>query len=512
MKIRAIKFIALILTILSVLISPLVYSNTAFASESETETDDNTFSDGILTYSKQGNMTVTIKGCEETATNVTVLDSIDGYTITGFEEAAFSNCVNLKTITINAKITSMGEGVFYGCTSLEKVEIPGSIKEIPSGTFAYCTALKNVKLNNGTETIDSMAFSYCQDLKTVELPKSIKTLGDYAFMYCTGLEKETIPSSIKKFGSGTFYGCSSLKSFNIPKTLSDIGTFAFFGCTSLTEITSDNDNYIIKDKMLYSSNGETLLCYPAGLSQTKVTIPDGTKYIDASAFFSASKIEEITFDTDLLEIGEGAFDFCDNLIKIEIPQNVTKIDSMSFSDCKNLREVYLPEGLESIGERAFYNDTALSTVTVPSTVKDIGDYAFGFTENEDETDSDGNNKSEKINGFRLMGYSGTAAKKYASKSNVKFTSLNFDMSRIVFIIILAAICIFVAVIVSMLVHRHLMSNEEKTALAAAEAKVTYDEMEEKQKEKESKKSKGTDYKSIVDDEKEMLHHDFTTRK
>lgn len=462
--------------------------------------DDSTFDDGTLTYTVGDGYTATISGCTSSTISVTITEKVDGYSIVGIDDGAFSNCTSLQAITIPKSIESIGEGAFYGCTSLQSVTILSDITELSSGTFAYCTALETVKLPDTLTTIDSMAFSYCAALESIELPESVESIGDYAFMYCMGLENIEIPAKVTALNSGTFYGCTSLESFNIPKTLEDIGNYPFLGCSFLSEITVEdgNENYVVEDSVLFNSDKTTLITYPAGLADTSYTIPDGVTQIASSAFFNANCLEEVNFPDTVEYIGEGAFDFCTSLTSVTIPSSVTQINESAFSDCTALTEVNLSEGLETLGSYAFYNCTSLKSVNIPESVTDIGDYAFGFTESEDETDDDGNYAAVNDSEFIIYGYSSSKAKSFASKNGIKFVSLNFDMTYIVWAIVLIAVCIVIAVIVSRIVHKRLMSKEEKSALAKAEAELSG---------KEAKEEPEEPYVSILD--QEMPHHNVS---
>lgn len=55
------------------------------------------------------------------------------------------------------------------------------------------------------------------------------------------------------------------------------------------------------------------------------------------------------------DIGDGCFECCDELTKVELPPNVTIIKSEIFRDCKKLVSVNIPNETEIINNSAFEN-------------------------------------------------------------------------------------------------------------------------------------------------------------
>lgn len=99
------------------------------------------------------------------------------------------------------------------------------------------------------------------------------------------------------------------------------------------------------------------------------------------------------------KIGHRAFEYCNSLTKVIIPDTVKIIGEMAFNRCPNLREVVWPKNLRGIlmyafdhcvqlrsailpgktlfiEESAFRSCTALSEVYIPNSVIDIEEYAF----------------------------------------------------------------------------------------------------------------------------------------
>ena len=112
------------------------------------------------------------------------------------------------------------------------------------------------------------------------------------------------------------------------------------------EVTSDN---------AHPSSG-----YP-GLSGN-LTIPASVTYND------------VTYS--VTEIGLGAFEGCNGLTSVSIPNSVIEIDSQAFCNCSGLTSVIIPNSVTKIGTHAFAYCTALTSVNLPNSLKSIHEWAF----------------------------------------------------------------------------------------------------------------------------------------
>ena len=65
---------------------------------------------------------------------------------------------------------------------------------------------------------------------------------------------------------------------------------------------------------------------------------------------------------NVTSIGESAFEGCDLLESITIPNSITKIGDYAFRNCNRLTRITIPDSVTSIGSRAFYNCTSLTDV------------------------------------------------------------------------------------------------------------------------------------------------------
>ena len=99
--------------------------------------------------------------------------------------------------------------------------------------------------------------------------------------------------------------------------------------------------------------------------------------IKNNAFQYCQSLSSITIPDDITSIGNNSFQYCYLLSSITIPDSVTSIDGSAFYGCYSLSSATIPNGVTSIETTAFQYCNSLSNITIPDSVTSIGNNAFG---------------------------------------------------------------------------------------------------------------------------------------
>ncbi len=267
---------------------------------------------------------------------------------------------------IEKGVENIGDKTFSDCTGLTSIDIPDSVTYIGESAFSGCTGLADVNLH--IKDLESFCNGSYSQIKS-----SLEGRNIHLFMNGEPLTEIDIPDSVTSIDFRVFSHCTDITSICIPKHLRKIQTVDFYGCINLTSITVDpeNRNYDSRDNC--------------------------NAVIDKK--------------NNALLLG------CKSTI---IPESVTSIGYGAFSYCTGLTSVTIPNSVNSIGDYAFYGCKELTSVTIPKSVTEIGDKAFGYCYG---------NGFEKIDGFKIYGYEGSAADDYAWNNIFDFVRITEDPTQ-----------------------------------------------------------------------------------
>ena len=110
---------------------------------------------------------------------------------------------------------------------------------------------------------------------------------------------------------------------------------------------------------------------------TDFSLPDRVTEIGEGAFESCNNFRTLNLPRDLKKIGNRAFKDCLLSGNLDIAYNVTEIGDYAFSGCTSLTKLTLTSSLQRIGANAFSGCKNLNCeLAIPSTVTEIGDGAF----------------------------------------------------------------------------------------------------------------------------------------
>lgn len=110
---------------------------------------------------------------------------------------------------------------------------------------------------------------------------------------------------------------------------------------------------------------------------TSIEIPGAIKTIpnELLAGNRGPKLETVILNNGTTHIGKKAFQGCESLVEITLPEGLRSIESGAFEDCKSLKHVEFGKELRNIKAEAF-KGTGLEAVKLPENVREVGKEAF----------------------------------------------------------------------------------------------------------------------------------------
>ena len=244
---------------------------------------------------------------------------------------AFTDCENIKSLSIPSTITSVEEGAFTGCKNLT-YNVSNGLKYLGNSSNLYhvllgiadsITSLETINVSSGTQVIADGAFKENLKIKTVKLYSKLYYIGAYAFYGCSLLSSVTIPSGLKTIGDYAFCKCSSITSLDIPATTQ-------VGKNALKFI--DNDPFVISLTTTYDS-------YPWTESNGIFTSSNkGYHSTTSSMIITINTTGTLTFK--YMSYGESSYDY------LIIYKNGSSLKSCSSSSSYYTYSINVQEGDE----------------------------------------------------------------------------------------------------------------------------------------------------------------------
>ena len=274
--------------------------------------------------------------------------------VTNIGNAAFFCCKNLRSITIPKSVISIGKDAFYGCDQIQKyVLIPGSVDETQCKTvisafgtenLAYSFLSGNLETNSLLETLLKSKM-VAKTFRTKYIPKLIEREETEIFIILLSLIKKMPPEEIDGYmelsvAQNTVEITMNLMEYRQklypPEKIEEMQEIEFekaFGLREKTLSDYRKDFKIIKDGDFYVITG-----YKS--ESTTVVIPGNIKGLSvkwkADVFQYNSDIQNVFIEDGITEIDDCAFEDCEYLQSITIPDSVSDIGYQTFYGCVNL--------------------------------------------------------------------------------------------------------------------------------------------------------------------------------
>ncbi len=416
---------------------------------------------------------------------VTVPAELNGMLVTSIAGYAFSGLDSLEKLSFSEGIRHLDSFSVCGCPNLKEIRLPSTImmerieynesifgiggdpwisdcpsleRYVVAESNPFIKSVEGVLFNNdltvllyypqgkqdrsyavpsGILSIGMDSFSGVQYLEEVTLPNTVLEINYWAFNHCASLNRIHMSQNCTRIGQYCFQG-TQITELEIPSSLNLIVEGAFIG-TTISRITIDpgNTTYRIQDNVLYGAfeDGEILLYYLAGQSQTTLVIPDDVVTIGQSAFENAANLQKVTIGSQVMYIHADAFSGCTSLTETNYLGTAEQWSQIEMDRCNNIllktltnpisvssvydgsinwnisgstltfsgsgslgpleynpsagilyypwsnysdiiENVVIEPGIMGIGNYAFADFGQLSHISIPTSITDIGAYAF----------------------------------------------------------------------------------------------------------------------------------------
>jgi len=363
---------------------------------------------------------------------VDIPGTISSYIVTGIGDNAFTDCVNIKKLTIPNSVLEISTDAFSGCTGLTEFVVAETnlyfssedgvlLNKSKTWLLAYPIAKTgNYSIGERVTVIGERAFLGAANLTEITIPYGVSGLCNYTFCNCPELRSVTILNRRTSIPEYAFTGCSKLEkayflcdvplsylmdtqafkncdpSFKIfYKSGSEGWTnpFRFCSTASCETLTVDFDTqggrlitdpeYAIYNKLIaepfkpyrpgFVFEGWCLdpdCTSPWDFSSMRITgdITLYAKWSIAPAPTQISTPEGAVFTNQ----GKTLVSVPKDITEYAIPNGVTIIESSAFANCKRLTRVSMPDSVTAMGDFAFQNCSVLEEINLSKNIKEIG--------------------------------------------------------------------------------------------------------------------------------------------
>ncbi|MDE7107082.1 MAG: leucine-rich repeat domain-containing protein, partial [Clostridiales bacterium] len=303
--------------------------------------------------------------------------------------SAFGGCTALTDVTLGDEVRTIETGAFMYCTALTEIVIPDGVTTLEPA-FSNCSNLRTVTIGDGVDAIDANAFRNCYNLRSVTIGSGVKEIKSYAFSACLSLLSITIPSNVETIMSSAFSGCSKLREvYNLSQASYNFGS----SVTVHTDAADDSILHRTDDGFTFREYNDETSMYMFLMDywgdSEDVVLPDsynGESYsIAAYALAYNPRLKSVKFSAGVNNIGKEILLGSDNVTSLTVDS-----DNPVYSSAGNCVIGYYKKfvlgcktsviptdgSVISIGSYVFCGNAAIKEFSIPDSVTSIDYYAF----------------------------------------------------------------------------------------------------------------------------------------
>lgn len=323
------------------------------------------------------------------------------YCVTNDELVVKKACTFVEEVYLNPNTTKIDKYAFYKHPNIKTLTLNSKVSEIDDFSFSESTLTSVSILQNNVLTMGKNVFSDCVNLANVNFGKGINSIGDFCF-YNTALTDISFENSvISNIGNYAFSKCKNLKTVRFIDGQITLGKGLFSYCQNLTTIANLN-TLTLPERSFENCNKLINLINFSGVEN-----------VGNYAFVNCKALVNITELATIKSAGTGAFYGCESLVLAKF-LNLENVAEKLFYNCSNLQEFASAQSITSFNANAFDNCVALQNMSIIST-KYV--YTNGVVYNQDQTQILYYMQNKKDETFTIPSTVKSVSTKYVSSNN-----------------------------------------------------------------------------------------------
>ena len=179
----------------------------------------------------------------------------------------------LKRVEIGKNVSRLGSYGFTQCGQLRTITVPTSVTSVGANTFEACGSLKAFVVPKDCAISETSSFYANYSLQMISIPSGVKKIGRYLLRNSNSLPHITFPNSVTEILGYVMANCQSIDEIIIPDAVTSLSDYTFDTCLTAQKLVIGNGITTIP-------NNFASTCY----SLIRIDFPAGITSIGASAF------------------------------------------------------------------------------------------------------------------------------------------------------------------------------------------------------------------------------------